>query len=68
MELKGIEATLRSLLGSSTETSIIAVDLFHRVTLWNRGAERLLGYSAEEELSSGRISEMRERVLRGGTA
>ena len=80
MELKGIEATLRSLLESSTETSIIAVDLDQRITLWNKGAERLLGYSAEEvlgrdvsfiyleeELRSGRISEMRDRVLRGET-
>ncbi|HIE03527.1 MAG TPA: PAS domain S-box protein [Candidatus Latescibacteria bacterium] len=80
MKLKGIEVTLRSLLESSTETSIIAVDLNQRITLWNKGAERLLGYSAEEalgrdvsfiyleeELRSGRISEIRDRVLRGET-
>ncbi|HID10395.1 MAG TPA: PAS domain-containing sensor histidine kinase [Candidatus Latescibacteria bacterium] len=77
---KGIESTLRSLLESSTDTSIVAVDLDQRVRLWNRGAERVLGYSADEvlgrkldflypedEVASRKIEEIRRKMLKGET-
>jgi len=77
---KGIESTLRVLLESSTETSIVAVDLDQRIWLWNKGAEKILGYSTEEvlgrkldfiypqdEIASGKIDEIRRKMLRGET-
>jgi PAS domain S-box-containing protein len=39
---------LISLIGSSTEYSIIGKNLDGTITLWNEGARRLYGYSSEE--------------------
>ncbi len=38
---------LQGVLDAATETSIIAVDAAQRITLFNRGAERSLGYAAD---------------------
>jgi PAS domain S-box-containing protein len=42
------QARLQSVLDAATEISIIATDLDGRITLFNRGAEQMLGYAAEE--------------------
>ncbi|HEV2316100.1 MAG TPA: PAS domain S-box protein [Thermoplasmata archaeon] len=43
-------AFLQNVLESSTEYSIIASDLTGRVLLWNEGAHRIYGYTADEVL------------------
>jgi PAS domain S-box-containing protein len=44
------QAELQALLDAATEVAIIAVDANHVVRLFNRGAEKMLGYRAEEVL------------------
>jgi PAS domain S-box-containing protein len=39
---------LNNILNSPTNISIISTDLNRRVIFWNKGAERMLGYTAEE--------------------
>src|ERR1041385_1005496 len=39
---------LRNILDSSTEYSIVAVDLHGKVVLWNQGATNVFGHSAQE--------------------
>jgi two-component system, sensor histidine kinase and response regulator len=39
---------LQAVLDAATQAAIIATDLKGRITLFNRGAERMLGYRAEE--------------------
>jgi two-component system, sensor histidine kinase and response regulator len=41
-------AKLQSVLDSAVDVAVIATDLQHVVTVFNRGAERLLGYDADE--------------------
>ena len=41
---------LQAVLDSATEVAIISTDLEGRVTVFNRGAELMLGYSADEAL------------------
>ncbi|HJU20564.1 MAG TPA: PAS domain S-box protein [Stellaceae bacterium] len=48
--LRESEARLRHILDSATEYAIISLDPHRRVTSWNSGAERLLGYSQAEIL------------------
>lgn len=43
-----VSQLLTSVLNAASEVSIIATDLDGLITVFNRGAERLLGYSAEE--------------------
>ncbi|HMW48908.1 MAG TPA: PAS domain S-box protein, partial [Cellvibrionaceae bacterium] len=43
-----ISQLLTSVLNAASEVGIIATDLNGLITVFNRGAERLLGYSAEE--------------------
>ena len=43
-------AELQALLDAATEVAIIAVDANHVVRLFNRGAEKMLGYRASEVL------------------
>jgi len=42
------EAQLQGVIDAATEFAIIATDLSGKITLFSRGAERLLGYRAEE--------------------
>ena len=44
------QAELQALLDAATEVAIIAVDADHVVRLFNRGAEKMLGYRASEIL------------------
>ena len=44
------QAELQALLDAATEVAIIAVDADHVVRLFNRGAEKMLGYRAAEVL------------------
>ena len=44
------QAELQALLDAATEVAIIAVDPDHVVRLFNRGAEKMLGYRASEVL------------------
>ncbi|MET0382487.1 MAG: histidine kinase dimerization/phospho-acceptor domain-containing protein, partial [Burkholderiaceae bacterium] len=44
------QAELQALLDAATEVAIIAMDSEHVVRVFNRGAEKMLGYRAEEVL------------------
>ena len=55
-ELEAERARLASVLSAATEYAIVAVDLNGGLTLVNRGAELLLGYSAEELI--GRVERL----------
>ena len=44
------EERFRLLVESATDYAIFTIDAENRVTTWNTGAERLLGYSEEEAL------------------
>lgn len=48
LELKRLAALLAGVLRAATELSIIATDAQGMITLFNAGAEQLLGYQAEE--------------------
>ncbi|SER84300.1 PAS domain S-box-containing protein [Azotobacter beijerinckii] len=48
VELRQINLLLGSVLQSASEVSIIATDLDGTIRVFNRGAERLLGYRADE--------------------
>lgn len=47
-KLSESEERMRLILDSSTDFAIFTMDLEGRVTTWNTGAERLLGYTEEE--------------------
>ncbi|MDO9107031.1 MAG: PAS domain S-box protein [Methylovulum sp.] len=47
-EARQTKEALESILSSATKTSIIATDADGLITMFNRGAERMLGYSSEE--------------------
>jgi PAS domain S-box-containing protein len=47
-KLQEMHSLLSTVLESATESAIIAVDARLNITVFNAGAERLLGYSAEE--------------------
>ena len=47
-ELMQVNARLNALLDASTQVSIIATDPDGLITVFNPGAERMLGYSAQE--------------------
>src|SRR5208337_1154634 len=47
-ELMQVNARLNALLDASTQVSIIAADRDGLITVFNPGAERMLGYSAQE--------------------
>lgn len=46
---------LNNILNSPTNISIISTDLDRRVIFWNKGAERMLGYTAEEMVGKKNI-------------
>ncbi len=49
-ELRRTLTTLRAVLDSATQVSILSVGLDGRINLFNRGAEQLTGYSADEAI------------------
>jgi PAS domain-containing protein len=49
-ELRESEARHRQIINSATDYAIIASDVHGRVTSWNEGARRLLGWTEEEML------------------
>ncbi|MDT5294175.1 MAG: hypothetical protein QOJ76_1055, partial [Acidobacteriota bacterium] len=49
-ELAAAHSFLNLILDSSTEYAIVAVGIDYRVTLFNRGAEQLFGYTADAAL------------------
>jgi PAS domain S-box-containing protein len=65
-ELRGSEARYRLLIESLRDYAVIMLDDFGVVTSWNIGAERLLGYTAEEILDrSSRVFFTPEDQARG---
>jgi two-component system, chemotaxis family, CheB/CheR fusion protein len=48
--LRSSEERLRLMVENATEFAIFSTDLERRITIWNSGAERLLGYSESEVL------------------
>lgn len=48
LELARVNGQLRGLLDAATQVSIIATDLNGVITTFNEGAERMLGYQAEQ--------------------
>lgn len=48
LELQELDLLLNDVLEASSEISIIATDIHGMIQLFNRGAQRMLGYSAEE--------------------
>jgi len=80
-ELVEARAFLANILESSTEYSIIAMDLERRILSWNAGARRNYGYEPGEvlgrssnmlhdpkEVESGLVEEMHHRALQEGRA
>jgi PAS domain S-box-containing protein len=51
-EIRRLNALFTNVLRSSSEVSIIATDLEGIITVFNRGAERMLGYNAAELVGS----------------
>lgn len=49
-QLRGSEERLRLLIESVTDYSIIIQDVDGRIEVWNPGAERMFGYTAEEAI------------------
>ena len=81
-ELADTTALLNSVLDGATEYAITATDLKGRFLLWNEGARRLYGYTAEEvvgkrdiellhtreDIESGRVAELFKTAARTGKA
>lgn len=80
-ELREARRFLENVLESSTEYSVVALDLDRRVVLWNEGARRIYGYSSQEisgtciddlhmptDVVSGLVSSLFARALNLGTA
>jgi PAS domain S-box-containing protein len=49
-ELARVNAQLQAVLDASQQVAIVATDAAGEITLWNRGAERIFGRSAEEAI------------------
>jgi two-component system CheB/CheR fusion protein len=54
--LRTSEERLRLVVENATEFAIFSTDLERRVTIWNSGAQRLLGYTEQEAL--GRVADV----------
>jgi len=54
-ELTEVNTLLKSILNSSSQVSIISTDLEGNVLFWNKGAEKILGYKAEEVIGRRKI-------------
>ncbi|MBL8631341.1 MAG: PAS domain S-box protein, partial [Rhodospirillaceae bacterium] len=48
LELKRANTLLSDVLRAASEVSIVATDVYGTITLFNRGAEQMLGYTADE--------------------
>jgi len=46
---------LKNILDSSSSISIVSTDLDHKILFWNKGAENLFGYKAEEVVGHQKI-------------
>ena len=68
-ELSKINVLLSNVLRSASAISIIATDLEGTITLFNEGAERLLGYRADEVVGTQTpgIFHVRDEVMARGT-
>ncbi len=55
-ELRETNAFLKNILDSSSSISIISTDLEGNILFWNRGAENIFGYRAEEMVGCQKIS------------
>jgi PAS domain S-box-containing protein len=65
-KLRQAHAQLKSVINSSSQVSIISTDLSGRIVTFNSGAERMLGYSAQEMMDKTPVfyhleSEMKAR-------
>ena len=69
-ELNELNTLLNTVLDSASEVSMIATDTQGLITLFNHGAERLLGYSAEEMigLQTPALIHLPEEVQQRSTA
>jgi PAS domain S-box-containing protein len=56
LEVRRLNALFGNVLRSSSEVSIIATDLQGVISVFNRGAERMLGYSAEEMIGQAPLT------------
>ncbi|WP_301151043.1 CHASE domain-containing hybrid sensor histidine kinase/response regulator [Metapseudomonas otitidis] len=60
-ELSRLAGLLQGVLNASSEVSIIATDTHGRVAIFNRGAERLLGYRADDAVGLLSILSLHEQ-------
>jgi PAS domain S-box-containing protein len=61
-ELRAAHDLSQAVLDAATEYSIIATDPSGRITVFNRGAERMLGYRADEVVGKESILLMHDRA------
>jgi PAS domain S-box-containing protein len=79
--LRANEARHRQIINSATDYAIISKDLKGRITSWNEGARRILGWSEDEivgntahryftpeDVAAGRVEDEMVIALRDGTA
>ncbi|MBW2003886.1 MAG: PAS domain S-box protein [Deltaproteobacteria bacterium] len=55
VELEDTNKFLKNILGSSSSISIVSTDLEQNVLFWNKGAENIFGYKAEEIVGRQKI-------------
>lgn len=80
-ELREARGFLESVLDSTTEHGVVALDLDRRIVLWNEGARRLYGYASAEaaglrvdalhvrdDVRSGVLAALYARALAEGSA
>ena len=60
MRLAETSATLQNVLDSATQVGLITLDREHVIQIFNRGAERLLGYAAQQLVGQQSFSEFFE--------
>ncbi len=65
-ELARTNDFLRSILDSSTSVSIVMTDFDRNVLFWNRGAERIFGYSEKEMIGTSVTKLYPDRTLDPG--
>ena len=53
----------RQIVDGATDTAIISTDIKGRITSWNLGAERLLGWTEAEMIACGEFDGLRFGVL-----